>query len=121
MQQAPTFGAPTALEERLSKKVDNEEEFAKALQGGAYELFEEFEEDSPSGAASLKLQVQVMIRQGVLKDNGGDGTISEEAMARMIAGVKLGAAQAAARAKAQRGRTCGFDSEEDDDDDSDLW
>lgn len=120
MQQAPTFGAPTALEERLSKKTNSEDEFNKAMRGGASELFSEFEEDNASGAQTLKMQILVMIRQGVLVDNG-DGTITEQQMMRMIQGAKDELAQAAARAKKQRNRTCGFDSEEDDDDDSDLW
>ena len=120
MQQAPTFGAPTALEERLSKKTDTEEEFARAMHEEAFELFSEFEEENASCAKNLKLQIQVMIRQGVLKDEG-DGGINAEQMKRMIAGVKIEAANAANRAKAQRSRRWGFDSEEDDDDDSDLW
>jgi hypothetical protein len=119
MQQTPTFGAPTALEARLNKKQDTDEEFMKAMRGGAYELFSEFEEDNASGAKTLKLQILVMIRQGFLKDEG-DGTITKEQMGRMIQGVKNASAQAAANAKAQRSRRCGFDSEEDDDD-SDLW
>ena len=59
MQQAPTFGAPTALEERLSKKTNSEDEFNKAMRGGASELFSEFEEDNASGAQTLKMQILV--------------------------------------------------------------
>ena len=119
----PLYYTPTLTHFSLSFSLSSlclfYEDFAQALTPGAAELFSEFEEDNRSGALTLKNSVKIMIRQGVLKDDGGDGMISEPQMARIIAGVKAEIKATAAKAKKQRSRF--MDSDEEEDNDDDLW
>ena len=116
MQQAPTYGAVPSAHEAQIKSRSDEERLQDAMDDAAAARLDDFVEESPAVAASLKVQLLQMARSGKLLECG---QIDEISLADMIAEAKAGAERSKAKITAARRRRRGVDSD-DDESDSDL-